>query len=200
MIINGIGVAPANLEIEGVVRVGGDVRGAYDNEVMTALANTQDLIGAVLRIHFCLEEFLNIWCNKISGDADFFDIGFIGFDKKSKIAQKLGLPANVIEVFLQFNKLRNKYAHDTSANITIQKLDEIRVKIDNLPCYGEVEIPKINDPKFETYAGSKIISWDGDNITIKDKLVLLYFVLSIKIIGIYVVELKKRNISFEYAA
>lgn len=86
MKINGIGVTSPDQEMkimnQGMVRIGGDVLGAFDDEVITALANTQDLIGAVLRVHFCLEECLNIWCNKVTDNKDFFDFGFIGFDKK----------------------------------------------------------------------------------------------------------------------
>lgn len=43
-----------SIEMQGMVRIGGDVIG-IDDEIITALTNTQDLIGAVLRIHFCLE-------------------------------------------------------------------------------------------------------------------------------------------------
>ena len=57
MKINGIGVTSPDQEMnmmnQGIVRIGGDVFGAFDDEVITALTNTQDLIGAVLRIHFC---------------------------------------------------------------------------------------------------------------------------------------------------
>ena len=38
-------------------RVGGDIAAAYNMETISALTQTKDLIGAVLRIHFCLEEF-----------------------------------------------------------------------------------------------------------------------------------------------
>lgn len=64
MKINGIGVTSPDqhmkIKDQQLVRVGGDVLGAFDDEIITALANTEDLIGAVLRVHFCLEEFLNI--------------------------------------------------------------------------------------------------------------------------------------------
>ena len=51
MKINGIGVTSPDQEMnmmnQGIVRIGGDVFGAFDDEVITALTNTQDLIGAV---------------------------------------------------------------------------------------------------------------------------------------------------------
>lgn len=202
MKINGIGVGVNStiykVQDPNMRRVGGDVSGAFDDEVITALSKTQDLIGAVLRIHFCLEAFINIWCNKITDNTDFFDFGFIGFDKKAKIAKKLGLPENVYEILVMFNGIRNKYAHDTSAKITIKKLDEIRIKIDNLPSFGSKEMPKINDPKYETLIGDKMISWNGLDISIKDKLVFLYFNLSAKLISIYNNEFVKKNIPFSY--
>lgn len=203
MKINGIGVTSPDQEMkimnQGMVRIGGDVLGAFDDEVITALANTQDLIGAVLRVHFCLEEFLNIWCNKVTDNKDFFDFGFIGFDKKIKIAVKLGLPENLSIIFKLFNSIRNKYAHDTSAKITIEQLNDIRIKIDSLPNFGTQPIPKCNDPLFKTPVGDKILSWNGINISTKDRIVFLYFVFSMKILGAYVAELHKRGISFNYA-
>ncbi|MGV0885298.1 hypothetical protein V6760_00315 [Acinetobacter venetianus] len=167
MKINGIGVTSLDQEMkmkdQQLVRVGSDVLGAFDDEVITALANTQDLIGAVLRVHFCLEEFLNIWCNKVTSNKDFFDFGFIGFDKKIKIA------------------------------------NDIRVKIDNLPNFGSQPIPKCDDPSFESLVGDKVLSWNGINISTKDRIVFLYLVFSMKILGSYVVEFHKRNIPFNYA-
>ena len=203
MKINGIGVTSPDQDMkmkdQQLVRVGGDVLGAFDDEVITALANTQDLIGAVLRVHFCLEEFLNIWCNKVTNNKDFFDFGFIGFDKKIKIAVKLGLPENLSVIFKLFNSIRNKYAHDTSAQITMEQLNDIRVKIDNLPNFGSQPIPKCDDPSFESLVGDKVLSWNGINISTKDRIVFLYFVFSMKILGSYVVEFQKRNIPFNYA-
>lgn len=203
MKINGIGVASPDHEMnmmnQGIVRIGGDVQGAFDDEVITALANTQDLIGAVLRVHFCLEEFLNIWCNKVTDNNDFFDFGFIGFDKKIKIAVKLGLSESLAGIFKLFNSIRNKYAHDTSAKITIEQLNDIRIKIDGLPNFGSQSIPKCDDPSFQTPVGNKVLSWNGVDISTKDRLVFLYFVFSMKILGIYVAEFNKRGITFNYA-
>lgn len=203
MKINGIGVTSPDLEgntvNQSLICIGADVQGAFDDEVITALANTQDLIGAVLRVHFCLEEFLNIWCNKITNNKDFFDFGFIGFDKKIQIAVKLGLPENLAGIFKLFNSIRNKYAHDTSAKITIEQLNDIRMKIDNLPNFGSVPIPKCDDPLFQTPVGNKVLSWNGSEISIKDKIVFLYFVFSMKILGIYVAEFHKRDIAFNYS-
>ena len=202
MNINGIGVTSPtetkSIEMQGMVRIGGDVIGAFDDEIITALTNTQDLIGAVLRIHFCLEEFLNIWCNKITNNSDFFDFGFIGFDKKIKIAKKLGLSEDLAVIFKLFNNIRNRYAHDTSAKITIDQLNDIRLRIDLLPNFGTTPIPKCDDPKFETLVGNKNLSWGGTDITTKDRMVFLYFVFSMKILGSYAREFQKKIISFTY--
>lgn len=202
MQINGIGVLPQdqnqNMEMQGMVRIGGDVLGAFDDEVLTALSNTEDLIGAVLRIHFCLEEFLNIWCNKITNNNDFFDFGFIGFDKKIKISKKLGLPEDLSDIFHLFNGIRNKYAHATSAAITIAQLNDIKQRIDGLPNFGLKAIPKCDDPEFQTPIGDKILSWNGTEMTTKDKIVFLYFVFSMKILGIYGNEFLRKGIAYNF--
>lgn len=153
----------------------------------------------MLRIHFCLEEYLNIWCNKITNNLDFFDFGFIGFDKKIKIAKKLGLSEDLAAVFKLFNNIRNKYTHDTSEKITDDQLNDIRVKIDALLNFVSLQIPKCDNPTFEACIGDKILSWNGGVITTKDKMVFLYFVFSMKILGIYNSEFRKRNIVSTYA-
>lgn len=67
--------------------VGGDLSKAFDPNLILSLTHSDDLIGVVLRIHFSLEELLNLWCDKITKVDNFLDIGFIGFDKKLLIAK-----------------------------------------------------------------------------------------------------------------
>ena len=81
----------------------------------------------------------------------------IGFDKKIKIAVKLGLPENLSIIFKLFNSIRNKYAHDTSAKITIEQLNDIRIKIDSLPNFGSQPIPKCDDPLMDPRLKSKTL-------------------------------------------
>lgn len=123
--------------------------------------------------------------------------GSLDLTKKLKL-QKLGLSEDLAVIFKLFNNIRNRYAHDTSAKITIDQLNDIRLRIDLLPNFGTTPIPKCDDPNFETLVGNKNLSWGGTDITTKDRMVFLYFVFSMKILGSYASEFQKKNISFTY--
>lgn len=180
------------------VRVGGDLKNAYNDQIIFELIRTSDLIGAILRLHFCLEEFLNVWCNKVTGVDDFFDIGFIGFDKKISIAQKLGLPDELAAVFKLFNKRRNDFAHDANSTITVDQLNDLRYKIDNIETFAK-PVPKCNDNNFMglNFDGREI-SWDSEGVTPKDRLVILYLVFALKLINRFDVAFKEKGIPFTY--
>ena len=91
--------------MEQQINNGYDFGNAHDPNISILLATTSDELGSVLRAHFCLEEFLDVWCNTITGVKDFLDIGFLGFDKKLAIAKKLGLGDDQALAFKEFNKL-----------------------------------------------------------------------------------------------
>lgn len=201
MIINGIAILPVDAKPTELVRAGGDIATIFDDNLTTALINTHDLIGAILRIHFCLEEFIKIWCNKVTNTDDFFDLGkgkFITFDLKLALAKKLGLPEDIATIFKLINSIRNKFAHDINAIINLNEVNDIRYKIDSLKTYGSVKIPKCNTPHFKTIIGNKLISWN-DDITTKDHMIILYLTLSIKLISIFKFELNNKGISFNYS-
>ncbi|MGP2453580.1 hypothetical protein [Acinetobacter baumannii] len=42
---------------------GYDFGKAFEPDIAILLATTSDELGSVLRAHFCLEEFLDVWCN-----------------------------------------------------------------------------------------------------------------------------------------
>ena len=120
---------------------GYDFGKAFEPDIAILLATTSDELGSVLRAHFCLEEFLDVWCNTITNVKDFLDIGFIGFDKKLLIAKKLGLPDELTVVLKKFNKLRNNYAHDSSSVLNIDILNDIKNAINIVDAHSSQPIP-----------------------------------------------------------
>lgn len=185
-----------------IFKTGGDIAGAYDLDTIIALINTKDLIGAVLRIHFCLEEFLNIWCDKITICEDFFNLGrgkYIGFDMKLAISKKLGLPSDLAEVFMLFNRVRNKFAHKTNVVITDDELNSIRYAIDRITTYGSTMIPKMDDPSWEGELDGRKVSWNMPNATVIDRLIFIYFTFSMKVISSFDKELSEKGIPFSYS-
>lgn len=179
--------------------VGGDLSKAFDQKTMKALVSTPDLIGAVLRVHFCLEELLNLWCEKITSVQDFFDIGFIGFEKKLLIAEKLGFPEQLSVIFRKFNKIRNMFAHDSNTELSIQMLDDIRHLIDRVETYSDTPLPKTSELRMFGDQGVKY-DWSSKNVDIKDRLVFIYFIFSLTLVHRYQYEFIQRNISHNFDA
>lgn len=168
-----------------------DLAAAYELENMQALMSTKDLLGAMLRIHFILEAFLDIWCNKITNCEDFFDLKrFTSFDTKLQISKKLGLPSELAVVFKLFNKIRNKFAHKPNYVICSNDLDNIHQAINQINT-------RDNHSKFKMIAfNGREIRWDTPDIPIIDSLLLNYFALSQKVNDVFANEFSKRNIPF----
>lgn len=169
-----------------------DLSAAYDLENMKALMGTKDLLGAISRIHFILEAFLDIWCNKITNCEDFFDLKrFTSFDTKLEISKKLGLPSELAVVFKLFNKIRNKFVHRPNYVICSNDLDSIHQAINQI---------NTNDDKYSKFSmiafNGREIRWDTPDAPIIDSLLLNYFALSQKVNDVFANEFLKRNISF----
>lgn len=178
--------------------VGYDFGKAFDPNIAILLATTSDELGSVLRAHFCLEEFLDIWCNTITGVKDFLDIGFIGFDKKLSIAKKLGLPDDLAIVFKKFNKLRNSYAHDGSSVLNTDTLSDIKNAIDLIDAHCPKTIPNCQDMPLKI--DGKDISWGGENTNNRERFVLLYLTFSMKLFHRFNHEFLSRRIEFNRTA
>lgn len=172
---------------------------AYDPNIAILLATTSDELGSVLRAHFCLEEFLDVWCNTITGIKDFLDIGFIGFDKKLLLAKKLGLPDDVAISFKKFNKLRNSYAHNSNSHLTRAELDILKTDVDNLIAYCNGELIPSCDKRYLELDGNGIkIGWNGLDTTDHQRFILLYMCLSGKLYYRFSTEFLKRKIPFNH--
>ena len=191
------------MSIEGYTRLGGDFSEPFDLETIKALLETKDTIGAVLRIHFCFERFLDLWCNKITNCEDFFNFGKgnsrATFSMKIAISVKLGLPIELAAVLRKFNSIRNTFAHQTNIKISNQNFNDIRHLIDQIPSHGERSFPKMDDPSWKGEFDGRIIFWSMPNISETDKLLLIYFTFSMKATNIFVKEFVEKKIIHSYS-
>lgn len=186
------------MENKNLMVVGGDLSSIYDRETMRALHTTKDLIGAILRIHFCLEGFLNLWCSKIAQCEDFFDFSNnIPFNTKLEISKKLGLPHELAIVFKKFNQGRNKFAHEANHIISNDDLNSIRYAIDQIPVNISPTILKVED-SFIVQADQLKIGWNTPDASTLHKLLLLFSSFHIKIIMIFAREFTEKGISFSF--
>ncbi|MDC4688661.1 hypothetical protein [Acinetobacter baumannii] len=177
--------------------VGGDLSKAFDPKLILSLIHSDDLIGVILRIHFSLEELLNLWCDKITKVDNFLDIGFIGFDKKLLIAKKLGLPNELFLVFKQFNKIRNSFAHDHNQELDLQKLIDIKNNIDAIETFI-APVPKISEGSYVDGINKKKYKWDDSDLSILKKFVYLYMVFSMKVIYRFKYEFSLKNLDHKF--
>jgi hypothetical protein len=118
--------------------VGGDFARVFDQEDYIAMVNAQDEASVVLRAHLILEEFLNIWCSRITGTEDLFAGPFVPFKTKLVVATNLGLSKNFEQVLDKFNEVRNRYSHRRKYALEASALDAIRVKVNDLPADPQI--------------------------------------------------------------
>ncbi|WP_241647300.1 hypothetical protein [Rosenbergiella metrosideri] len=78
--------------------------------------DTDDIVGAVLRIHLIAELLIDSWISARTSCPNIFgsnkkDRILIECSKKISIAERLGLPGNVCKVISKINTIRNDFAH-----------------------------------------------------------------------------------------
>lgn len=182
-----------------VSKVGADFINVLDINVIIALLDTNDDIGAVLRIHFLLENLLELWCSKITGYEDFFDFDDrISFNMKLKLAKKLEMNPEVASFIKVFNTFRNDMAHLKGSIISDDVLDKLRHALNRIPSFDEKKIPKIEDPEWVGEFDNREISWNDSNISNKDKLTFIYFTFCLKVISVFINDLSEKGISVSY--
>lgn len=74
----------------------------------------------------------------------------------------------------------------------------MRHLVDQIPSYGSQSIPKINDPSWEGLLDDRRISWNMNDITIIERLVLIYYTFSMKV-SVFNQEFAERGVSFSYS-
>lgn len=118
---------------ENHVAVGGDFARVFDHEDYLTMFNSLDEASVVLRAHLILEEFLNIWCARVTTTDDLFSGVFVPFKTKLVIAGNLGLNSGFRDALDKFNDIRNRYSHRRKYLLEQSTLDSLKVKVNKLP-------------------------------------------------------------------
>ncbi len=117
------------------VPIGGDFSNVFDHNDYGAMINSPDTMGVILRGHLILEDFLNIWCAKITHTNDLFSGrgSNPSFKAKLNISKNLGLNEDFYDAIDKFNDIRNSYSHRRQYLLEDSRLDSLRLKVDALP-------------------------------------------------------------------
>ena len=182
------------------IGVGGDFANVLDHNDYLALINSTDTAGVVLRAHLILEDFLNIWCSKISGSEDLFKGPFIGFRSKLSIAQNLGLDSKIFEVLDRFNKIRNSYSHNRKYTLEQSRLDALILFVDELPL-SENLLPckefSIHIGGIDSTTGKDTErSYKYEDADLNKKIIIVFIVLVLNLLGWMQSEFERKGINY----
>ncbi|WP_151977148.1 hypothetical protein [Acinetobacter soli] len=125
------------------VAIGGDFTNVFDHNDYISMINSPDTMGVVLRGHLILEDFLNIWCAKLTNTSDLFagQGSNPSFKGKLNISKNLGLDDKFYDVIDRFNAIRNRYSHRRQYLLEDSSLDALRLKVDDLPSSHNEYLP-----------------------------------------------------------
>lgn len=143
--------SPSLSSPETQVGVGGDFARVFDHEDYLIMFNSLDEVSVVLRAHMILEEFLNIWCSRVTGTGDLFDGTFVPFKTKLVVARNLGLASEYEDILNRFNDVRNCYSHKRKYALEQSRLDALREKVNAL----HSDPPMLPCEQFHIYAQGK---------------------------------------------
>ncbi|MFE8048137.1 hypothetical protein [Brenneria goodwinii] len=106
---------------------------------MIKIANSEDDLGVVLRIHLLCEKFLEAWICGITGhDNLFIEAPQTGdfkmeFSQKLKMCQLTGLPESAYKSIKKINDIRNSFAHRLSVTaIQDSEIDSVHHHVGRL--------------------------------------------------------------------
>lgn len=116
------------------VGVCGDFARVFDQDDYLIMFNSQDEVSVVLRAHMILEEFLNIWCSRVTGTDDLFSGTFVPFKTKLVVARNLGLASEYVDILDGINEVRNRYSHKRKYVLEASKLESLKNKVNALHC------------------------------------------------------------------
>ena len=180
--------------------IGGDFANVFDNSDYIALINSTDTAGIILRTHLILEDFINIWCSKITGTEDLFDGPLIAFKAKLNISKNLGLDKQFYDVLDKFNTIRNRYSHRRQYLLEESSLDSLCTSIDMLPPTEKI----LSCQKFSifisgtnTSTGEKVQQeYQYKEADLNKKIIIIFIVLVMKLLIWMQSEFVRRGISY----
>lgn len=102
-----------------------------------AAVETEDELGCVLRIHLCLENYLEEFLkNFIPAEQKKFHKGRPSFSEKLSLAVAYGLCRSIAESIWIINKLRNRFAHIDDSGLTDEINITLAYHVDNIHVSG----------------------------------------------------------------
>lgn len=170
----------------------------FDLNITVALMESNDEIGVVLRIHFMLESFIELWCNKITKNEDFFDFSpRPNFSLKLEIAKKLGLDAEVARFVKTFNNIRNGIAHKKENAISKNNIDSLRHALESMPSFDSDVISEMGGSEWSIQIDRQRYDWKISDMSNIRKLIFLYLTFSIRAMDIFEKELERKSVLIE---
>lgn len=183
-----------------LVKVGGDFARVFDQEDYMSMINALDEATVVLRAHLVLEEFLNIWCSRITGTEDLFTGAFVPFKTKLVVARNLGLAKDYDDILDKFNEIRNRYSHRRKYALEMSALDALRVRVNALssnPSLLPCEDYHIFVEGVDQNGQRKEIVHKWPTADTKKKVLLVFVQLVMKFVQWMQLEFNERGIKYE---
>jgi len=162
--------------------------------------NSLDEVSVILRAHMILEEFLNIWCGRVTGTDDLFAGTFVPFKTKLVVARNLGLAPEYGDILDKFNEVRNRYSHRRKYALENSKLDALKIKVNALPC----EPPMLPCEQYHIFAHGKDqfgrpqeLRHEWSNSDTKKRVLLVVIQLVMKLVYWMQREFNLRGVKYE---
>lgn len=121
-----------------------DLKELINPEEFIAAAETEDELGCVLRIHLCLERFLDEFIEKIIPAKDKkYHPKRPQFGGKLSLAVAYGLCDHIAESIYIINRIRNDFAHGRGFALSEQDVINISEQVDNIIIIPGENLPPV---------------------------------------------------------
>lgn len=181
------------------VGVGGDFARVFDTQDYLIMFNSLDEVSVVLRAHMILEEFLNIWCSRVTSTEDLFAGTFVPFKTKLIVARNLGLASEYEDILDRFNEIRNRYSHRRKYALEESRLNSIKDKVNALhsePAMLPCEEYHIYAQGHDQFGRPQEIRHEWSSTDMKKKVLLVVVQLVMKLVQWMQAEFNRRGIQY----
>ncbi|MCT9118199.1 hypothetical protein N6G02_18815 [Cupriavidus gilardii] len=184
---------------ETYIGVGGDFARVFDTQDYLIMFNSLDEVSVVLRAHMILEEFLNIWCSRVTSTEDLFAGTFVPFKTKLIVARNLGLASEYEDILDRFNEIRNRYSHRRKYALEESRLNSIKDKVNAL--HSEPPMPPCEEYHIyaqghDQFGRPQEIRHEWSSADMKKKVLLVVVQLVMKLVQWMQVEFNRRGIQY----
>jgi hypothetical protein len=183
------------------VAVGSDFARIFDQEDYLIMFNSLDEASVVLRAHLILEEFLNIWCSRLTGTDDLFagPLAFVPFKTKLVVPRNLGLSSECDEILDKFNEVRNRYSRRRNYAFEQSTLDVLKHKVNALAS----EPPLLPCEDFQLFAQGtdqhgllQEMRYEWSTHDMKKRVLLVFVQLVMKLVQWMQAEFTRRGVTY----